>query len=70
MSGRLCAQMHEVLSYCICGTAVPVGALKGLFRSQDFNKAAAERVKDIGVGNVIVQGGGVELGQNIYLPEA
>jgi hypothetical protein len=65
----LVMEMLEVLTNGIGGSLIPGIGLVGLLGSQDFNKAVAERVENIRIGDVIVQGGGVELGQDIDLPD-
>ena len=41
--------------------------LVGLLRGQDLDEPLREAVEDVGVGNVVVQRGGVELGQDVDL---
>jgi hypothetical protein len=41
--------------------------LKGLLGGQYLDEARREHVEIIGLGNVQVQGGGIELGEDIYL---
>ena len=44
--------------------------MKRLLRREDFHEAAGEMVELIGVRNVAVQRGGIELRQNVDAPEA
>ena len=44
--------------------------LEGLLGGEDLDEALAEGVEPVGVGDVAVEGGGVELGEDVDLPQA
>jgi hypothetical protein len=48
---------------------VPRIGLVGLLGSQNLNEPIGECVKDIGVGDVVVQGSRIELSQDVDLPD-
>jgi hypothetical protein len=62
-------KVDEVFAHGIRGALIPRGVGESLFGCQDFNKAAGEMVELVGLGNVPVQRGGVELSQQINPPQ-
>jgi hypothetical protein len=60
----------QVFADGVGGALVPRGVGEGLFRREDFHKAAGEMVELIGLREMLVQGGGVELRQDVNTPEA
>ncbi|GHV33456.1 hypothetical protein AGMMS4952_25350 [Spirochaetia bacterium] len=41
----------------------------GLFRGEDLHKALGKNIKSIGMGQVEMEGCGIELGKDVDLPE-
>ena len=58
-------EMEQVLAHGVGRALVPGGVGEGLFGGQDFHKSAGEMVEFVGLGNMAVEGGGIELGQQI-----
>jgi hypothetical protein len=67
--GFLGSEMDKIFPNGIGGTFKPRGMLKCLFRREDFNKTVGKNVKGIGLGQMKVEGSGIELGKHINLPQ-
>src|SRR5713226_5194016 len=55
----------DILPHGVGGALIPVGRLVGLLGGEDFNKAFAERIELVGVGDVAVQADAQELSQDV-----
>jgi hypothetical protein len=62
-------EVLHVLTNGISGSLVPCIGLMGLLSSKNLNKSVGEGVKDIRVGNVVMKGSRIELGQDVNLPD-
>jgi hypothetical protein len=62
-------EMGKILADCVGGSLIPAGMFKSLLRGEDFDKPVGKRVKHIGLPNMLVQRGGIELGDNVNLPQ-
>ena len=58
-------EMDQVFPHGVGRALIPGGVGKGLFGREDFHEAAGEMIELVGLRNVPVQRGGVELGQQI-----
>ena len=58
-------QVGQVLAHRVGRALIPGGVGEGLFRREDFHEAAGEMIKLVGLRNVPVQRGRVELRQQI-----
>ncbi len=63
-------EMDQVFADGIGGALIPGGVGEGLLRGEDFDEAAGEMVELIGLRNMAVERGGVELGQQINASQA
>lgn len=57
--------MHQVLPNGIGGSLIPAGAGESLFRGKNFDEPTREVIKLVALGNVAMQRGRVELGQEV-----
>src|SRR5262245_60856241 len=62
--GRVPREMPRSLPDRVRGALVPMRIVGCLLRSQDFDEAPAEQIHAVGLADVPVQRGGVELGQD------
>ena len=63
-------EVQQVFADGVGGALVPRGVGKGLFRRENFHEAAGEMVELVGLRNVPVQRGGIELGQQVNAAQA
>ena len=63
-------KMDQVFAHGVGRALIPGGVGKGLFRREDFHEAAGEMVELVGLRNVAVQRGGIELRQQINAAQA
>jgi hypothetical protein len=63
-------EMEEVFANGVGGALIPGSIGKGLFGGEDFDETAGEMVELIALGNVAMEGGGVELGEEVNAFEA
>jgi len=68
--GGLVREVNEVLPHGIRGALVPVIRFQGLLGGEDLHEALAECIETVGVVDVPVQRGGIELGKDIDLAQA
>ena len=59
--------MLYILPDCVGSTLKPVRVIGGLLRRQNIHEAAAEHVELVGLDDMLVQRGGIELSQDEYL---
>ena len=67
---RMIQKMNHVLAHGVGGALIPRGVRRRLFGGEDFHEAAAEVVELVGLRDVPVQRGGVELRQQIDAAQA
>jgi hypothetical protein len=67
--GILVVEVSHVLSDSISSTLVPGISLISLLCSKNLDKPVGEGVENIGVGDMVVKGGRVELGEDVNLPD-
>ena len=70
MTWSLSSEVDQVLAYCVSGALIPTGVGQALFGCEYFGKAIGKGVEDIRFGDMHMQGGRIELGQDVYLFEA
>ena len=58
-------EMDEVFADGVGGALIPGGVGEGLFGREDFDEAAGEMIELVGLRNVAVERGGIELGQQV-----
>ena len=58
-------KVDEVFADGVSGTLVPGGVRERLFGGENFDEAAAEVIEFVGLGNMAMQRGGVELGKQV-----
>jgi hypothetical protein len=67
--GILVVEVFHVLSDSISSTLVPGISLISLLCSKNLDEPVGEGVENIGVGDMVVKGGRVELGEDVNLPD-
>lgn len=67
---RMVHEVVEVFADGVGSALVPGGIGEGLFGGEDFNEAIGELVELEGLGDVSMEGGGVELGEEVDAFEA
>ena len=63
-------EVNHVLADGVGGALIPRGVGVGLLGGEDFDEAAGEVVELVGLRDVPVQRGGVELGEQVDAPQA
>ena len=63
-------QIAKVLANGVGGAAIPVGRLVGLLGGEDLDKAVAEGIELVGVGNMAVQADAEELREDVEAIDA
>ena len=63
-------EMEQVFADGVGRTLIPRSVGEGLLRRENFHEAAGKMVHFIGLRNMPVQRGGIELRQNVNAPEA
>ena len=58
-------EVNQILAHGIGGALVPGSIRQGLLGGEDLDEAAGKQVKLVRLGNMPVQRGGIELGQNV-----
>jgi hypothetical protein len=69
VGGGLIGEVDEVLAHSVRGALVPILRLEGLLGGEHFHEPVAEGVEPVGVVDVPVQGGGIELGEDVDLAQ-